>query len=176
MLDVYECDTTTRDAIDIYDWRLQLMPAAEAPIDTKSQADALPPDDSNDDLHRDTSYGNDGGWSMGSKVEIWRTGSLGCFLFLSSLLFGSRPSTNGVGMGFYHLPMVVEFPHTPDPPKGRHWAVPVGCGTYGFVRLCTSNDDLITPFHSLLLYRLLRPRRFAPKEGDNVTATWPEAG
>jgi len=31
--------------------------------------------------------------------------TLGCFLFLSSLLifFGSRPSTNGVGMGFYHL-------------------------------------------------------------------------
>ena len=43
-----------------------------------------------------------------------------CFLFLSSLLlfFGSRPGTNGVGMGFYHLALEVEFPRAPDPPKG----------------------------------------------------------
>jgi len=47
--------------------------------------------------------------------------TLDVFLFLSSLLFfGSRPGTNGVGMGFYHQPMEVEFPRAPDPPKGRH--------------------------------------------------------
>jgi hypothetical protein len=39
---------------------------------------------------------------------------------LSSLLIGFRPGTNGVGTGFYHLPMEVEFPRAPDPPKGRH--------------------------------------------------------
>jgi len=46
------------------------------------------------------------------EVEIWRTVSLWMFLlsFLSLLsliftayFFGSRPSTNGVGTGFYHL-------------------------------------------------------------------------
>jgi len=48
--------------------------------------------------------------------------TFGCFLFLSSLLlfFGSRPGTNGVGTGFYHLLMEAEFPRAPDPPKGRH--------------------------------------------------------
>jgi len=48
----------------------------------------------------------DGRCSMGLEVEIWRTRSLlDAFLFLSSLLlfFGSRPTTNGVGTGFYHL-------------------------------------------------------------------------
>jgi len=43
LLDVNECDATTLDAIDVYDWRLRLMPAAEAPIDAKSWAEALPP-------------------------------------------------------------------------------------------------------------------------------------
>jgi len=50
------------------------------------------------------------------------------------------------------------------------WAVQIGCGTYWFVRLRTSNDCSITPFHSLLLYWLLQPRRSAPKEGDTVMA------
>jgi len=77
------------------------------------------PDDSDVDLRRDTSYGNDSRWSLGSEVEIWRTGLLGCFLFLSSLLFGSRPVTNGVGMGFYHLQPEVEFPCAPDPSNVR---------------------------------------------------------
>jgi hypothetical protein len=35
-------------------------------------------------------------------------------------LFGSQPGTNGVGTGFSHLPMEVEYPRAPDPPKGRH--------------------------------------------------------
>jgi len=64
-------------------------------------------DDSDDDLRRDVrATGMDGRRSMGLDVEIWRTGSLlDVFLWLSSLLlfFGSRPSTNGVGTGFYHL-------------------------------------------------------------------------
>jgi len=44
------------------------------------------------------------------------------FFILSSVLlfFGSRPGTNGVGTGFYHLLMEVEFPSVPDSPKGRH--------------------------------------------------------
>jgi len=27
----------------------------------------------------------------------------------------------------------VDFPRSPDQPKGRHLAVPIGCGTYQFV-------------------------------------------
>ena len=50
--------------------------------------------------------------------------TFGCFLvslFSSSLLlYGSRPGTNGVGMGFYHLPLEVEFPRALDQPKGRY--------------------------------------------------------
>jgi len=59
-----------------------------------------------------------------------------CFLVSllhSSLLFGSRPGIYSVGMDFYNLPMEVEYPHAPDPPKGRHWAVPIGSPTYDFV-------------------------------------------
>jgi len=50
--------------------------------------------------------GMDARWSTRSEVELWITGSLlDVFLFVPSLLlfFGSRPGTNGVGMGFYHL-------------------------------------------------------------------------
>jgi len=103
------------------------------------------------------------------------TGSLSdVFLFLSSLLlfFGSRPGTNGVGTGFYHQSMDVEFPHAPDLPKGRHWAVPIGSGTYDFVQVRTRQECIIL-FRLLFfsLVRFMQPRRSAPKEGDNVTAT-----
>ena len=66
------------------------------------------------------------GWSFEHRLgsRDMETGSLlDVFLFLSSsplLFFGSRPSTNVVGTGFYNLPMEVEFPRAPDPPKGRH--------------------------------------------------------
>jgi len=108
-------------------------------------------------------------WMVGGVwVRKWRCGGYGSSsaisfcsivsfssLFSSSLLIGFRPGTNGVGMGFYHLPMEVEFPRAPDPPKGRHWAVPIGCGTYAFVWLRTSNGCLITPFHSLSFLSLV---------------------
>jgi len=46
-----------------------------------------------------------------------------CTLFLHFLLFSFDwilARYNGVGTGFYHLPMEVEFPRGPNPPKGRH--------------------------------------------------------
>jgi hypothetical protein len=72
---------------------------------------------------------------------------LDVFLFLSSLLlfFGSRPSINGVGTGFYHQSMDVEFPHAPDPPKGRHQPGPIGSGTDDFVRVCTRQECTMLP-------------------------------
>jgi hypothetical protein len=94
-------------------------------------------------------------------------GGLGGFLLSSSFssLIGSRPSTNGVGMGFYHLPLEVEFPRAPDPPKGHPRVVPIGCGIYEAVRGRMSLD-LLSFFSSCMQ----QPRRTADKEGDNVMA------
>jgi hypothetical protein len=63
----------------------------------------------------------------------------------------------------------VEFPRAPDPPNGYHMVL-IGCGTYGFVRLCTLNGYLIVSFPFLLLYGFMQPRGSAPKEEDNVMA------
>ena len=41
--ETYVLDIDEWDTIDIYDWRLRPMPAAEAPIDAKSRAQALLP-------------------------------------------------------------------------------------------------------------------------------------
>ena len=70
---------------------------------------------SDNDRHlvRVTSARLDGRMPDIPEVEIWRTVSLWMFLlsllfslllyFLLLYFFGSRPSTNGVGTGFYHL-------------------------------------------------------------------------
>jgi len=67
----------------------------------------------------------DGRWGMSSEVAVRRIWKLFrpflvflCWLLCSSLLIGFWPSTNGIGMGFYYLPLEVEFPHALDPPKG----------------------------------------------------------
>jgi hypothetical protein len=112
------------------------MPAAVAPIDAQSRAEALyHPDESDNDVRRDIrATGMDGRWSMSSEVVVRRIWTqfrrfllFFCFilfstlhLFISLFFFGSQPGTNGVGTGFYHLPMEVEFPHAPDSPKGCH--------------------------------------------------------
>jgi len=63
-----------------------------------------------------------GAWVQLGSRDMEMGSLLDGFFFLSSLLlfFGSRPGTNGVGTGFYHQSMDVEFPRVPDPPKGRH--------------------------------------------------------
>jgi len=63
---------------------------------------------SDNDLHlvRVTSARLDSRMPDNSKVEIGGRCYFGCSFFLFSLLlyfFGSWPSTNGVGRGFYHL-------------------------------------------------------------------------
>jgi hypothetical protein len=69
---------------------------------------------SDNDIHlvRVTSARLDGRMPDIPEVEIWRTVLLWMFLlslpfssvyFFTLLLLGSQPSTNGVGMGFYHL-------------------------------------------------------------------------
>jgi hypothetical protein len=47
---------------------------------------------------------------LGGFRANWRVPSLLFSSLLFSSLIGSRPGTNGVGMGFYYLPLVVEFP------------------------------------------------------------------
>jgi len=42
------------------------------------------------------------------------------FISFSSLLIAFRPGINGIGMGFHHLTLGLEFPHAPSPLKGRH--------------------------------------------------------
>jgi len=67
------------------------------------------PDNSDNDLHRDMSFGNDGRWSMGLEVEIWRRDHFGCFLvslFSSSLLW-IFARHNWRRHEFYHLPISV---------------------------------------------------------------------
>jgi len=56
------------------------------------------------------SLDNDWTWSSG----------IGCFLWGFTLLtsYGSWAGINGVGMGFHHLPLEVEFPRAPNPLRG----------------------------------------------------------
>ena len=63
-----------------------------------------------------------GAWVQLGSRDIVMGSLLDVFLLLSSLLLflGFRPGTNGVGTGFYHQSMVVEFPRAPDPPTGHH--------------------------------------------------------
>jgi len=69
--------------------------------------------------------------------------TFGCFLvslFSSSLLWISaryKWRRHGFLPPPDHSQVEVEFPRAPDPAKGRHRAVPIGCGTYGLIRLRT---------------------------------------
>jgi len=103
------------------------------------------PDDSDNDLHRDIrATGMDGRRSMGS-VRKWSYGGRDHFwMFLvplcSSSLLWISARYKWRRHGF--LPpsesqVKVDLPRVPHPPKGHHGAVSIGCGTYGFVRLCT---------------------------------------
>jgi len=85
------------------------------------------PDDSDNDLRRDIRAPvTDGQWSMGSEVEIWRTGSHlvgSCFSLLSfsSLDLGPvQMSSARVFTTFGVNQVEVDFPRARNPPKGRH--------------------------------------------------------
>jgi len=102
--------------------------------------------------------------------------TFGCFvvspLFSSSLLWiSAQYKWRQVGMGFYYLPMEVEFPHAPDPLKSCQWAVPIGSGTYDFVWTHTQHECIMLCVLSFSLVRFMQPRKSSPNEADNVTVT-----
>jgi len=129
----------------------------------------LDPDYSNKDLRRDTSYRNDGCSSLGQEVEIRRQDHFWMFSCLS-LLFSSWISAQYKWRrhGFYHLPLELEFPRAPDPPKGRpvrYRSVAGLIRSYEYV--CRT---FVWLFSFLSLYGGLQPRGSALKDGDDVTA------
>jgi hypothetical protein len=84
---------------------------------------------------------------FGHFIVLW------LFISFSSLFIGFRPSINSVGKVFYQLPMEVEFPCLPNPPKGHHWMyrlVVEHMGVYDCVRWMIVS--FWSPFSSFLLY------------------------
>jgi len=158
---------------------LRPMPAAEAHIDEKSWADALPLWEFRQwPTPRYKSYGywwlveyGFGSWDIEDGITF------GCFLFLSSLLFffGSRPGTNGIGMGFYHLrsqssgggvsQCTRSAERSPLSCSDRLWDLWVR--TIAYVGWLFRS---LFPFPSFLSDWLWQPRRSAPKVRDNITA------
>jgi len=61
-------------------------------------------------------------WIQYGSGDVANRITFGYFLFLSSLLlfFGSQPGTNGISMGFYHLPLEEEIHCMLDLLKGHH--------------------------------------------------------
>jgi len=106
--------------------RLWPVPAAEAPINAKWWADALPhwlmPTMTYPKIYKLREWIVGGVWVQfrSGDIEHGMTLDASCFSLL--LIFRSQTSSNGVGTGFYHLPMEVDYPSAQDPPKGHHWA------------------------------------------------------
>ena len=97
----------------------------------------------------------------------WRIGGLGIsLLFLIPFSsFGSRPGTNGVGTGFYHLPLEVEFPRAPDPPN-NYQTVPDQAWDFVIVWGRTRAFS----FEFCCMYKGWQPESSALKRRDDVTA------
>jgi len=160
--------------------RLRPMPAAKAPIDAKSWVEAQPPWRIPTMAYAEI-YGL-WEWMVGGVWVQFKSGDVedgitfGCLFFSSLLLFfGSRPGTNGVGMGFHHLrskssgggcfPCAGSAERSPLSCSDRLWDLWVRTIAYiGWL------FHSLFPFPSFLLYWLWQPRRSAPKERDNVTA------
>jgi len=90
---------------------------------------------------------------------------LSLLLLIPFSSFGSRPGTNGVGTGFYHLPLEVEFPRAPDPPNDYR-IVPDWAWDFVIVRGHTRAFS----FEFCCMYGGWQPGSSALKRGDNGTA------
>jgi hypothetical protein len=112
---------------------------------------------SDDDVHlvRVTSARLDGRMPDIPQVEKWRTVLL--WMVFPSLLFSLLLWISAQYKWCRHrfLPppetsqVEVEFSRAHDPPKGYQMVL-IGCGTYGFVHLCTLNGCLVVSFPTLV--------------------------
>jgi len=149
--------------------KLPLMPSHEQKLNHS--------DDSDKDLHRDTSYGNDGRWSMGSKVNIWGQDHFWIYTYFSPHLFFSSLDLGLVQMAsawvfttFRVSQVEVDFPHAPDPPKGCRVWYRLVAGLMSWYEYVSGMIALCSSFPFLSLYRCLQPRRSASEVEDNATA------
>jgi hypothetical protein len=88
-------------------------------------------------------------------------------LFFSSLDLGPVQMASARVFTTFGVSQVeVDFPRAPDPPKGYR-TVPIGSGTYDFVRVRTRHECLILPsvFFPFLLYGLCSPGGLRLKRG-----------
>jgi len=150
-------------AIDVYDW-WSLTATNDAGSGSSHQCQIMSGSsttlmNSDNGLHRDIRATGMDGWRSMGWVRKWRYRGQDHFWMFSclSLLFSSvvlgpaQMASAWVFTTFWVSQVEVEFPHAPDVLKGRHWAVPISCGTYGFVQLHTS-DDCFIPYFPFRLF------------------------
>jgi len=155
------------------------MPAAEAPTDAMSRAEAQPPWQIQEIPPQ--RYKLREWWSLEHGLKSWDMAdgiTFGCFLvsllFSSSLLWISalyKWRWHGFLSPPDHRQVEVEFPRSPDPLNGRHWASPTGNMTYDFVWVRPQRECIMLSILSFSLVRFMHPRRSAPKERDHIMAT-----
>jgi len=130
------------------------------------------------DLWQDMSYRNDDLWSLGLEVEIWRHDYFSMFSCFS-LLFFSYLDLGPVQMvlawvftTFRGSHVEVDFSYVPDLPKGH----PEGIDRLRdiWVHIIVYMEQLIDCFLTISCVSyscmVMQPGRYAPQEGDNVTA------
>jgi len=148
-------------------WRLPSMPSHER--------ERYHTDHSDKDRRWDTSYGKDGRWSMGLEVEIWRRDHFWMFSCFSLLFFSSLdhgPVQMALARVFTTSQWRWSFPVRQIRRKvaiertDRLWDLWVR--TIAYVGWLFHS---LFPVSSHLSYWLWQPRRSAPKERYNVTAT-----
>jgi len=176
------CTMQSTYTIDEHRW-LRLMPAADAPIDVgsgcchrcqimswSSTTQTIPT------MPSVAIYGWEewmvwGVWVQFGSGDMEDGISFRCFFFLSSLLlfWGSRPGTHAISVGFYHLPLEVEFPMCRIHRKVAIELYQLVAGLLSFTSTYTAWLYIASfPFHFFSLVQFIQPRRSAPEEGDNV--------
>lgn len=91
---------------------------------------------------------------MGTYAEIVRLGALlDVFLIVYSVQqsFQSKPGITAIGMGFYPLPIEVEFLCVCEMSNNKDCVILISCGTYGPVQLHELEDCFIVSFPVHLL-------------------------
>jgi len=154
-------------------WRIRLTATTDAgsgssrrcQVTSGSSTTLMIPTMTNDDIYELREW-----WSLEHALESWNKGArdqFGMFYWFFLLISSSlrwisaqyKWRRHGLLPPPDHSQVEVEFPCAQDSPKGRHWAVPIGTGTYDFVQFRTQHECIILcslsfPF---LLYGLCSP-------------------